>query len=738
MAWGENSKEFSSGDYRIGRDPECEIWINHPQVSRRHATIRGGDTWVFADEGSSNGTFHLGERVQSLQIAGTLTLHLGDPVSGPVLTLTAAAPQPSQPVAVTSAAARTRIILGRDPSCHLTVDDPLASRRHALIEWRPDPVLRDLESLNGTFLNGAPIDQRPLAVGDLVTIGNHDYRFDGSTLTEQRQRKELDGLNVRGIDVIIPPAKKLLAGVEFDAPRGSLIAVIGPSGAGKSTLSGVVTGNITPASGVVLFNGMDVHRQSGLLRSRIGFVPQADVVHGPLTVQQAVMFAARLRLPDDTSHEERLTRVSAVLSELGLSEHVNTRVDRLSGGQRKRVSVALELLTEPALLVLDEPTSGLDPALDRHLMSTLRALADRDRSVLVVTHSVSHLSECDQILLLAPGGKTAYLGAPDQLLSTLGAANWSAAFAMVADDPEAAYQRHLSSAPQLTDAPEPKADESDTRPVRRSTWGQGRTVAARQLRLIAADRGYAVFLGLMPLILSALALIVDGAGGLAEPTLTNPTAASQLLVILIVGSCFMGAALTVRDLVGERQIFQRERSVGLSPAAYIGAKASVYGAVAIVESTVLVLGVHAGARFATQSFISPTIDLLLAVALTTWCSAMIGLVISATVRSSEQVMPALVVFIMLQLVFCSGLIGISGRIVLDQISWLMPARWGYAAAASAVDLRGINPVAANDPLWAPEAADTSGRWERWYWWRVWALVRPTSVFARVGRRRERN
>ncbi len=191
------------------------------------------------------------------------------------------------------------------------------------------------------------------------------------------------------------------------------------------------------------FEGHDIHAEYASLRSRIGMVPQDDVVHGQLTVNQALMYAAELRLPPDTTKEDREQVVAQVLEELEMTQHADTRVDKLSGGQRKRASVALELLTGPSLLILDEPTSGLDPALDRQVMTMLRQLADAGRVVLVVTHSLTYLDVCDQVLLLAPGGKTAFCGPPSQIGPSMGTTNWADIFSSVAGDPDAANTRFL-------------------------------------------------------------------------------------------------------------------------------------------------------------------------------------------------------------------------------------------------------------------------------------------------------
>ena len=218
-----------------------------------------------------------------------------------------------------------------------------------------------------------------------------------------------DCLEVHALGLRLPNGRRLLTDVSFSARPGSLTAIIGPSGAGKSTLAKLVGGALSPTAGAVCFDGHDLHAEYASLRHRIGLVPQDDVVHHQLTVDAALRFAAELRLPHATA-DERAAAVRRVLEELELTGHARTRVDKLSGGQRKRASVAMELLTGPALLILDEPTTGLDPALDRQVMSMLRRLADAGRVVLVVTHCLTHLDLCDQVLFLAPGGRTAYRG----------------------------------------------------------------------------------------------------------------------------------------------------------------------------------------------------------------------------------------------------------------------------------------------------------------------------------------
>ena len=306
--------------------------------------------------------------------------------------------------------------IGRATDNDIVIPDVLASRHHATLVPSPEGVkILDARSINGTFVNGTRVDKALLREGDVVTIGNVDLMFHNGTLvrrTETEAATRTGGLEVRHISLTIEHGRTLLNNISFSARPGTLTAVIGPSGAGKSTLAKVIVGTDDPTRGKVSFEGHDIHGEYASLRSRIGMVPQDDVVHRQLTVDQALGYAAELRLPPDTTKQDRRQVMAQVLDELELTPHAQTRVDRLSGGQRKRASVAMELLTGPSLLILDEPTSGLDPALDRQVMTMLRQLADAGRVVVVVTHSLTYLDVCDQVLLLAPGGKTAFCGPP--------------------------------------------------------------------------------------------------------------------------------------------------------------------------------------------------------------------------------------------------------------------------------------------------------------------------------------
>jgi ABC-type multidrug transport system ATPase subunit/pSer/pThr/pTyr-binding forkhead associated (FHA) protein len=739
-------------------------------ISRMHAILRfDGAQWVVVDK-SQNGVFVDGVRAPMVPIGDRQRITLGSP-RGPQLTFRAAtsvpaseprnpptlermpanqnqagsvqttrlprpviAPPPGpgrpprrptrpQPRRRERLADTMRFLLpprpgsappgsktvGRCTSNDIVVEDALASRMHAVLVFTQAGVeIRDNNSSNGTFVNGARITRALLRDGDVVTIGNTDLSASGNTLVPRTAPARNSGLNAHGLGLTID-GHTLLTDVSFTARPGTLTAVIGPSGAGKSTLVKLIGGTTAPSAGVVSFDGHDVHAEYASMRSRIGMVPQDDVVHRQLTVEQALSYAAELRLPPDTSAADRRQVVTRVLDELDLTPHRKTRVDKLSGGQRKRASVAMELLTGPSLLILDEPTSGLDPALDRQVMTMLRRLADAGRVVIVVTHSLTYVNMCDQLLLLAPGGKTAFADPPAHIGPTMGTTDWADIFARVSTDPDGVHRAFLA---RHIAAPRPPSTTSGTVPLgappHTSVWRQISTIARRQTRLIAADRGYFAFLAVLPFVLGALSLVVPGNTGLgfADPRGPQPNEPSDILVLLNIAAVFMGTALTIRDLVGERTIFKREQSVGLSASAYLLAKVLVYSVAALIQTAVLTAILVAGKGAPTRGAVllgsgssQGIAELYLTLAATAIASAMVGLALSSLARSGEQILPMLVVAIMVSMVLAGGLIPVTGRMGLSQASWLLPARWGFAASASTVDLRHLEVDVPADRLW---------------------------------------
>jgi ABC-type multidrug transport system ATPase subunit len=730
------------------------------------------------------------------------------PVAPPVAQLIA---PPARVATAEHDAGGGRIRIGRGSDNDIVLADLRTSRNHAEVRRGVEGYeVVDLGSRNGTFHNGQQVNRAVLQPGDMISIGRHEFLFDGQRLHEF---EDTGPVSLVADDLTVTMKKaRLIDDISFALPEGSLLAVIGPSGCGKSTLLRAVTGLRPATQGKVHYDGRDLYADYAELRYRIGLVPQDDVLHRQLTVRRALRFAAALRFADDVPRRERNKRVEEVLHTLNLAERAKQRIDTLSGGQRKRVSVALELLTEPSLLFLDEPTSGLDPALDKEVMQELRELADRGRAVIVVTHNVLHLDITDRVLVMCAGGRMGYFGPPDELLEFFGAADYAEVFGLITDDPDTwadryrrspLYDRYVTkqmgsvavtvpAQPMLAPAavgpgnagnfgspgdsglqyvptrpvsrerppgpttgalapsrsygeaggpaangppagmplravpvgPPPRPDAAVGRAKVKLGGGIGRalhpsaplrqflTLCLRMLWVIAADRGYSLFLLGLPCALALLVHTVPGDNGLSS-TLFN-LEAERLLVVLVIGAAFLGTAAAIREIVNESTIYKRERAVGLSAGAYLASKVAVFSVIICGQVAVFTWLSLLGKKQASEPLVfkqHPLFEIMVPVAFVALASMTIGLLVSTLARTTEQTTPVLVVLVMAQLVLCGGLFELEGSPVMEQVSWIFPTRWGLAAGASTVDLQKL--IRLHDSLWDHTAAD---------WWRSILLL----------------
>ncbi|MFF3176971.1 FHA domain-containing protein [Streptomyces sp. NPDC057900] len=613
--------------------------------------------------------------------------------------------------------------IGRALENELVVSDLQVSRNHAEFHATPDGrfEIRDLGSHNGTYVNGQPLSKSGSAfigANDIVGVGHSTFRLVGDRLEEFVDTGEVS-FAARHLTVTVDGGKQILKDVSFGVPEKSLIGVIGPSGSGKSTLLKALTGYRPADQGEVLYDNRNLYKQFAELRQRIGLVPQDDILHKELTVTKALRYAAKLRFPADTTEAERQSRILEVLAELKLDIHKDKKVTSLSGGQRKRVSVALELLTKPSLIFLDEPTSGLDPGMDRDVMQLLRGLADDGRTVLVVTHSVAELAICDKLLVMAPGGAVAYFGPPEEALNFFGYSSWAdvfSAFENYRDYDWAGrwrgsqhYQMYAadidSVAAQSVHMPPPQ----QMRPPKPQGWGtQLWTLMRRYLSVIASDKGFMGLMVILPAVLGVVSVVIPSDFGLGPPKPPSRfnSDAGTIMLILVIGMTFSGAANSVRELIKERVIYERERATGLSRSAYLMSKVIVLGLITAVQGVII-----CGIGFATRDLpaegliMPPAVELCVTIIALGFTSMMFGLVISSLVKTSEKTMPLLVMFAIVQVVFTGILFQVYGSLGLEQFAWLMPSRWAIAAAGSTLDLAHLMPPWDQknptdlDPLW---------------------------------------
>ncbi len=603
--------------------------------------------------------------------------------------------------------------IGRAADNQVVVADLSVSRYHAELrrDQRGGFTIVDLGSHNGTFVNGQRVGSAPVTERDVITIGPATFRLVGEELQEFLDTGDISFI-AKDLTFTLPSGRVLLDHVSFPLGERCFMGVIGPSGAGKSTLLGALTGTAPATQGTVLYDDRDLYQHYAELRHRIGLVPQENILHTQLTARRGLGYAAELRFPRDTSKAERSHRIDEVLEELALTRHAETKTAAMSGGQQKRVNVALELLTKPSLLFLDEPTSGLDPGLDKSVMEQMRDLAHDGRTIIVVTHSVANLNLCDRLLVLVPGGKIAYFGAPQDGLKHFNQPGWAEVFQAFESQPNRDWAAEFRNSPYYQQyiaagmedagaihhrAPRPAAAAA---PKTSNRFAQMSTLVRRYTAVLASDRG---FLALLIGVAVALGALVHVVAPASFTTIPNAGAQTSLLILTLC-ACFAGALNSIREIVKERPIYARERGTGLSAGAYLASKIIVLGVISAFQAVLLVAIGLVGKTFGPKGSVLPIpiLEIAIAIALIAVVSMVIGLFTSSAVSTTERAMPLVFLLVMVQVITTGSFIQVHGKPGLEQLAWFTPSRWGFAAGASTVDLNKITPVpvATQDPIWA--------------------------------------
>lgn len=588
------------------------------------------------------------------------------------------------------------IRIGRNPDCDLVLDSPLVSRYHAELELSDSgALLRDLESANGTFVGGQRVSQAHLSSGQGLYLANVHLMFDGQSLSEDGAHSAV-GIEVEEVSFRPPTANRMLLDhIRFSVRPGQFVALVGTSGAGKSTLMSLLLGQQAPTQGSVLINGQSAYAHQEQFRHLIGFVPQDDIVHRVLPVEAALTYAARLRLPADTSLEERQRRVEIALTTMELAHRREVPISRLSGGERKRVSMAAELLTEPSLLFLDEPTSGLDPGMEKKTMQLLSRLCRQGRTVVLITHATQNIVLCDQVALLAPGGRLVYYGPPRDALEFFEVPDFAEIYLEIGSaESGIIWQKRFNKV-----RPEPEVHPEDSpvsvgQTASRQPWGtswrQWWVLSQRYAHQLWADRSNLLLMALQaPLIGMVLSLLFDPrlynlrqvAGENSYPIKEGPT----LLFLLVVSCLFFGSINSCREIVKELPILRRERLVNLRLLPYFLSKVAVLSLVGAFQATTLLAIV----QMRIPLGLAPELQAMLLAFLVAAAvgGTLLGLMLSCLAGSAEQSSSLVSVLLILQLSLSGAFIKPEQMLpALRWISCISISRWTFAGVGSVAGL----------------------------------------------------
>ncbi len=702
----------------IGRAPESNVRIDLPIVSWRHAVITREDGKYFIEDlNSRNGTFlgDMGNRIRRAPLEPTSAIFFGS------FKISAAQLLSTEHTVEIGESAFTRIPfkgevmeIGRDPACDIPLPFPMVSWRHARLTRTPQGfMVEDLGSRNGTYLDGVHIGGRTL-VKPGQEIGLGSFRFQLLEGGELARREYYGNVTIEAVDITVhaPGGKQLLNPISLTVFPSELVALMGPAGAGKTTLLKALNGYTAPTDGTVLFNGADLYRYYDRFRQQMGYVPQDDIVHPQLTVRQALYFSARLRT--DLTDDEISTRTESVVRDLGIQDKIDDVIGSperkiLSGGQRKRVNIALELITDTPVLFLDEPTSGLSSYDAESVVDLLKNLSKSGKTIITTIHqpSLKVYKQFDDLIMVSRDtggkpGKMVFFGPafPDAIQFFNPAASSKTQPAEL--NPEMLFSGMNTIAPGMrTDSwhqryqasryqKEFVANRSGKRPEKSGATGeetarlhfglrQWVALVKRNVFVKLRDRAQtAVLLAQAPLF--ALLVVVAiypiqsppsttaGFGDLAEKL-------PILHFLMVIAAIWFGCNNAARDIVGEWTIYKRERMVTLKLLSYVFSKLTVLFVLCVIQCASLLLVVAAFCKL--QSNLGVDFCVLLLASL---IGSGLGLFISALARTTESAIALLPIVLLPMIAVGGGMRPIYQMPAAGQmLSLVIPSRWAFEA-----------------------------------------------------------
>jgi ABC transport system ATP-binding/permease protein len=590
------------------------------------------------------------------------------------------------------------VLLGRDPNASLQLDSPLVSRRHATIDQdsRGNYILRD-HSVNGVFVNGQRVTNSvQLSEGDAIRIGPFTLTYRSGELEMQDRGAQI---RLDADSLVIP---KRLDRITLAIEPGQFVALVGGSGAGKSTLMRTLLGIEKTTNGAVFLNGDNLRQNFNIYRNQIGYVPQDDIVHADLTVEEVLSYAAKLRLPPDTDVQQV---VAKTLEDIEMTHRRTAFVKQLSGGQRKRVSIGVELLADPKLFFLDEPTSGLDPGLDKKMMQLLRKLASQGRTVILVTHATANITMCDRIVFLGRGGRLCYFGPPAEALDFFDVKTGD--FADIYNELETGETNVQSWADKFRSSPyyqqyivnhfstgnaNGQKSAAPPKPKSVSFFKQLVLLAQRYFQLIFRDLvNLSLALLTAPIGISLLRVAVrDKDPLIGAPEATLAPLALRVLFVFTCAAIWVGLATSLQEIVKESAIYLRERLVNLGLFAYLGSKFFILSGLAVLQTLLMVGVILIAFKHPEPSLISWSVGVSITTFLTLLSCVSLGLVVSAIVKNGSQANSALPLLLLPQIIFSGVLFKMEG--VASKFSWLMLSRWSVGAYGSLVNVNAMVPA----------------------------------------------
>lgn len=673
-----------------------DLVLDGPDVEKTHLSIAFADTgFQIAPIGSALVSINGKPIQQASDVMDGDWVSLGTTLFQIRLPEQSPHTRPTSPLQTDPAAhylAKSSILtIGRSPNCDFPLPSPLVSREHARIVSAADHIfIEDLGSTNGTFVNGQRLDQRvALQKGDRVNIASFAFVFTGDELKPSdlsgQVRVVVKGLYKEVVDHATKQRKRLLDDINLVIEPGEFVVLFGTSGSGKSTLLDAMNGRRPATGGQVLYNDTDLYRSFDSFRASIGYVPQQDIVHRKIITGRALGYTAKLRLPKDTDSAEIHNHIHRVLEKVKLADKVNAPIDTpapLSGGQLKRVSLAVELVANPNILFLDEATSGLDAGTDKHMMKLFAELAKDAKTVVCVTHSLENIDICDLVVLLHKG-QLVFFGPPREACGYFGLDRLSGVYDLLEDEAINAQEwaRYYRASQLYTQYVAGRmrtsanfSDGASLAPQKKSLLGfdfrQVSTLTLRYVDLVLADRKNLLILLLQaPLIAVLLGLVCS----LEGDAVVRAQLEGTIAFLLILSAIWFGTLNSAREVVKELPIYLRERSVNLGIAPYLLSKLLPLAILCLLQCLMLLGIVHG---MLSLSFSMP--GSLAALFLAAFSATCLGLAVSAFVDTNDKAIAIAPILLVPQVVLSNAVVPL-GKVSLWVAKSSMISFWALDA-----------------------------------------------------------
>lgn len=695
--------QFEDGAYTFGRNENNSIPLNSSIVSGNHGEIyiQGGQFFI-KDNASSNGSY-IAYGTQFVQMTPNqyyggngkdMIIRLGTNQSmdgiDPVLLLYTARQANGRWKTFELKAGDTSI--GRAENCDIRLKNVAVSRYHAGVRnANGQYYVFDNGSTNGVFVNGSRIQKSyHLSNKDIFTVLNTTFIYDGNVVY-YKVNPEGIALEIHDLNKDVPAKggkKTILDKVSLSIEPNEFVAIIGGSGAGKTTLMTAMSGFDSKVTGRVYCNGTNLRENFQTLKNIIGFVPQQDIIYENITLKKMLYYTAKMKMPEDTSTAEIDARIEEVLGMVELSEHKDTYIRRLSGGQKKRASIAVELLANPGLFFLDEPTSGLDPGTEEHLMRTLSKLSkEQEKTIIMVTHTINNLDLCDKVIIMGYGGRLCYCGSPAGIKDFFQTDDLVKVYDIITADPKEWESRFRMSGINQVSEHAAESNGEAIKPRKVNGFTQLGILVRRYTTLIMNDMQRLALIFGQPLIIGLLLTLVAGPDIYQKFTETQ-----SILFTLMSGGIWMGLLNTIQEVNKERVILKREYMGNLKLPVYMLSKYIVQGVISLVQAVILVVTfvLVKGTPSCKGVIISnATIEIIVLIFLTIYASAGMGLLLSSITKSADRAMAIAPFVLIIQLIFSGILFELTGAT--DKISYVTFSRWAMESIGSTCDLNELEP-----------------------------------------------